>query len=659
MINIRLNLTLAAVLLLASWTPAPANSAEPSVKEEVKRLSALLKSDASRKEKADACRELARIGTSDAVDSLASLLPNEELSHMARYGLETIPSSRVDKVLREAMGTLQGRPLVGVIGSLGARRDAKAGPALTKLLANSDTDVAQAAARALGSIGNSSAAEALERALTGGPSPNQLAICEGLFRCAENFEATGHRKQALAIYDRLRATSAPHQVHTGAWRGAILTRGEQGLPLLLEALRSDDFSLFDAAVRTSQEMPGHEITSALGAELGKMPADRQIVLSQALGKRAGAEALPFLFDLARKGQQNARLAAIRALPEIADPLAVPVLVELTRDHDEAVAKTAVEALGGLPGKEADAAVLAMFSREGTDRRILAMDLIVRRRLTGAIPKVLLAAEDLEPRVRVAAFQKLGELAGPAQIPSVLRILERTASAEDIDGAEHALIALAAKAPNPNACADSVVSWLPRVNSAKQCALLRVLTSIGGSEALRTVRKSLNNPDLDVHEAAVRSLSLWPTPDAAPDLLALARKSGGLAGDNVLALRGYLRFASQPDVPAAQRLVMCREVSKLVEKAEEKRLLLAALGGIHLPESLALINPFIDQPETAQEAGNAVVTVAENILKGKDAAKLAPKLIEPLQKVARGNPNADLAKRAQALLDQAQKKGAGN
>ena len=45
---------------------------------------------------------------------------------MARYALETIPDPSVDDALRDALGKLKGRPLLGVIGSLGVRRDAKA-----------------------------------------------------------------------------------------------------------------------------------------------------------------------------------------------------------------------------------------------------------------------------------------------------------------------------------------------------------------------------------------------------------------------------------------------------------------------------------------------------------------------------------------------------
>ena len=73
---------------------------------------------------------------------LAALLCNEELSHMARYGLEPIPDPSVDTALRDALDKVKGRLLVGVIGSIGVRRDPKAVPALVKRLDDPDAEVA-------------------------------------------------------------------------------------------------------------------------------------------------------------------------------------------------------------------------------------------------------------------------------------------------------------------------------------------------------------------------------------------------------------------------------------------------------------------------------------------------------------------------------------
>ncbi len=222
-----------AVLLgggTSSWAQnaAPVAKSRESAPGKEAKLCNVLKSGASAKEKADACMELARIGTKESVAPLAALLGDEQLSHMARYGLEPIPDPAVDDALRAALGKLKGRLLAGVIGSLGVRRDAKALEPLEKLLSDSDSDVAQAAARALGSLGSPAAAKALEDTLARTPAGNQPAVYEGLFRCAEAISGHGQAAQALIIYDRLVGPQVPKAVREGAVRRARLLRQEEG-----------------------------------------------------------------------------------------------------------------------------------------------------------------------------------------------------------------------------------------------------------------------------------------------------------------------------------------------------------------------------------------------------------------------------------------------
>ena len=133
-------------------SPSPAAARQPP--DQVKQLIAVLKSDASQKEKADACRELARIGTKDAVPRWPRCCRTRSSPTWPATAWRRSPTPSVDKALRDAAAKLQGRPLVGVIGSIGVRRDAKAVKLLAKLLHDPDHEVAQAAARSLGSIGS-------------------------------------------------------------------------------------------------------------------------------------------------------------------------------------------------------------------------------------------------------------------------------------------------------------------------------------------------------------------------------------------------------------------------------------------------------------------------------------------------------------------------
>ena len=63
-------------------------------------------------------------------------------------------------------------------------------------------------------------------------------------------------------------------------------------------------------------------------------------------------------------------------------------------------------------------------------------------------------------------------------------------------------------------------------------------------------------------------------------------------------------------------------------------------------------PYLDDPATRAEASTATVAIAEKLLGGRSNSKLAPQLIEPLEKVTQVTTNADLARRAKALLQRA-------
>ena len=645
---------LAAALVLSCAAASFAQSPPPTGAEQEKKLIAVLQSNAPEKEKADACRELARIGTKDAVAPLAALLPDEKLSHMARYGLETIPSPAVDEALRAAAGKLRGKQLVGVIGSIGVRRDSKAVKLLANLLHDSDNDVAQAAARALGSIGDQAAAKALLDALSGVSAANQLAFCEGLLRCAEAATAQGNPKRAMEVYDRLRNVSAPQQVASAALRGAVLTRKEDGLPLLKQALHSDQFSLFLAALRTSQEMPSAGASRLLQAELPALPTDRQIPLIQTLARLGDASALPALFNAARSGEKPVRLEAIHALAEIGNPSALKVLMELLGDGDHDIAQAAQEGLASLPGKDVDAAIMTMLADSAGTHRIIAMDLIVRRRMTSAVPALLDAAGGSDSKLRIAAVQKLGELAGPADLPPLLNLLGKAKSPEDLEATEQALSAVCLKATKPDACVSQVEARLAESQPAQKYALVRVLGAVGGASSLQGVRSAVNDPNAEVHAAAIRVLGGWSTADAAPDLLELA-KAASNPTDKMICLRGYLALAGHADLPTDQRLTMCRQAASLVQKDDEKKLLLAALGSISSVEALDLIRPYLDDQATKEEASTGVVDISDKLLQGADAAKAAPKLIEPLDKASQVTSSAELIARAKKLLDQAKTK----
>ncbi len=195
--------------------------------ETTQELVAVLKSvDASLFDKAKACQRLAAVGTKEAVPALAALLSDEQLAHYARYGLEPNPDPSVEAALRQALGQLEGKLLVGVINSIGQRGDVQAVAGLMKLFAGKDAQVASAAAAALGRIGGLEPARVLREALTTATGKLRCAVADACLVCAEGLAARGRKDAAAALYAAIQqADLAPHQ-RQAATRGAAVLRGE-------------------------------------------------------------------------------------------------------------------------------------------------------------------------------------------------------------------------------------------------------------------------------------------------------------------------------------------------------------------------------------------------------------------------------------------------
>ena len=62
------------------------------------------------------------------------------------------------------------------------------------------------------------------------------------------------------------------------------------------------------------------------------------------------------------------------------------------------------------------------------------------------------------------------------------------------------------------------------------------------------------------------------------------------------LRSYLNLAVRGEMPVEQRIEMCKQAAGLVQRDEEKRLLLGTLGNIESPDAMNLILPYLSDAE---------------------------------------------------------------
>jgi HEAT repeat protein len=394
------------VACLAAQSRCAAADDPRVVAEKERELIALLRSDAAPAEKAVACKMLAVYGSEAAVPELARLLPDERLASWARIALEAIPGQAPNAALRKAVESLQGNLLIGVINSLGVRRDADAVETLRGQLEQADADVAASAASALGRIGTPGAAAILLKALSTDVAAIRNAAAEGAVLCAERASAEGREADAVKLYDAVRDAKVPRQRFLEATRGAILARKEAGLPLLIEQLRSPEKAQAQIALSTAREMPGKEVAEVLILEATRAAPDRAVLILQAIADRHDSSVLTEVLRAASTGPKPVRLAALAAVGRLGDATCLTKLLEVAVENDADLARASRDALAALPGEKVNAEIVARLAKaEGKVYPVL-LELVGVRRIS-ALDSLMKAVEHRDSAVRSAALNALG------------------------------------------------------------------------------------------------------------------------------------------------------------------------------------------------------------------------------------------------------------
>lgn len=605
------------VLMLAALPLAAFAAADTASADKAQQAVATLKSaTASPADKALACKRLAVYGQADAVPALVPLLADEQLGAWARTALEAIPGNAPDKALREALGKLQGRLLVGVINSIGVRRDAKAVSALAAKLKDADESVAVAAAIALGRIGGDSAAKALQNSLADRRTEVRSAAARGCIFCGEQLFAGKAYSKAAKLYDIVRKADLPKQRIAEATRGAILARFSNGLPLLLETLRSPDKAMFAIGLSTARELPGRGVTDALVAELRQIAAERQPPLLLALADRNDPAVAPVLLEYAKGGAKPLRLTAIEVLGRLGSGDAVSVLLDAVVDSDAELAAAAKTALAGLPASEVDAPVAARLRTALGGARLPLIQLAGQRQIAAAMPELARAAGDADAKVRAAGLKALGETAGVADLGTLTDLLARAKSDDEISDVQEALESACARLTDKAACAGQLLPRFAALATPAKCALLRVLVVVGTPDALETVRGAITSADAKVRDAAVRTLADWPDAAALPALLEVWRSTTD-DSHRFLALRGCVRLLESSPQPAADKVKTFGELLERSPRADDRKVILSGVANVADPAALQLIEPLTESALEA-EVELARIGIAEKVAKSVPA-----------------------------------------
>lgn len=609
------------------------------------KLIAILQSDADVFDKAKACQRLAVIGSDDAVPVLKAMLADAELAHYARFALEPMADPAVDAALRAAMNQLDGQLKIGVINSLGVRRDAGAVPSLIQLLRTAETPVASAAAVALGKIATPEAVAALQNAL-GGPEALQVAVADACLTAADRALKAGRAEEAIRLYNNVRDASPADHVQVAALVGLVRVDRAEAMEIVGQQLQANEVEQFRVGLYAAQRLDGSDVTTILVNRADDLRPERKALVLAVLAARGDKAALPFVRAAAQEQNSVVRSAATGALASLGDASAVPLLLKTAVEGEGELAETAFDGLARLTGEGVDEALASALSTSAGDEQLVLIRLIGRRGIDSAVSTLLDLADSDHDRVQRAAIAALGTTVRLGSLPALIDRLTTAKTPEVRSATKEALQKAVLRMPDRDAVAGLLIEAMEASPAAVKADLLDLLGLVGGKRALQAVSAAARHENEELQDAATRVLGTWLSPEAAPVLLDLARSDDHRF--RTRALRGYIRIIRQFDLPADERRSMAKQALEVAERDQEKRLVLETLTRFPSPQALELAAGYLDEPSLHHAASQTAVTIAEEISNG-DYGGDREALVRAMEKVVEVSEDDELKTRAKMVL----------
>ncbi len=620
-----------------------AERAGPAGLKELERSAiATIKSDAPRMDKDHACRILRVIGTKDSIDALGALLANEELSHIARYSLESMRYPEADKALRDALGRTRGLVKVGIINSLAMREDKRNVDTLVLLLKDADAEIAGAAAWALGRIASPQAVSALSKCYNNARGTLRGAAADGLLNAAARLVAKGSLPEALTIYKQLETADAPEHVRMGAFAGTIEAQPDKAEGMLIEAVRSDDWKIRGMAIDMIVALDGEGVTERFSANLDKLNAETQVLMIDALVARDEKDALrPVITKAVSSSNARMRALAIKSLGDIGDAGSVQVLVDVIESGKSDEDKTlSASSLRRLLGKSINGQIVKSMKTSSAEGRAKLIEILQDRDATEAVDELLVAGSDRDADVRKAAFKALADLAGPEDQKALIELLVNLKGDAGRAEAERAVISVSRNLDEA-AGAEPILAAMDSATVTK-CSLLRVLGGIGNARGFAVVRRGLKDGNAEVRDTAVRTLADWPDSTAARTLLEVFQTTSNRT-HRIVALRGCVRQLGLGTLASVDMLDICGELMKGSDGAQEKKMILASLAKSEDPGAIGIVEPLLADNNVRAEAELAMLGIIRNTMGSTpDEAKTAA------QTLRNKSNNATIKKEAAAI-----------
>lgn len=577
------------------------------------QLIRILQSNAGPAEKDAACARLKFIGTARCVPAVAALLTDEQLSHSARYALESMNVGEAGTALLKALNQTSGLTRIGIINSLAVRGEPRAVAPLTRLLNHSDSSTVTACVSALGMIGSSRTLKPLQTLETSSSGAVHRATVDALLRYANGLLLSGSSSRARPIFEHLYQQEQSYAVRLAAYRGFMLASKNGAVSLVVRSLRGPNGPELAAALQCIHELPGSGVTREVADLLPELDSPVQLAVVEGLQQRGDPAAAPALAALAAQAPPAIVPSVLRALGSLGNASMVPLLADFAASPQALHQKTARDALVELHRGNVTEALLTQLPRSTPVVQGELVRALGARGDRAAVPRLFELIDQGPDSVRTAAYQALALLADQPQLGALVRlVLDAKTPSERAQAAETLAIACRhIESQRGTLNAQPLLAGLNTGSAEARTALMPVCSELTSPKVRLTLRTAIEDPDDKVSLAAKRALCETIDPELLDDLIALARhtKDESIRSQ---AIAGGVRLTEMDDsfkMPNDRRVAALKEFLVIAARPEQKRRVLSGLAEVPGLEALKTVETAFDDPAVQAESSRAALQIA--------------------------------------------------
>ncbi len=547
------------------------------------------------------------VGTDAAVSCLSVYLTDEQLADESSRALVKIHTASAVDALVAALPKVNGKAKLSVIEALGHTGSKEASTVIAGLLSSdSDKNLQKVGLYALAHIGDDSAEPILIKAAEqAGYKYDQTNAVAALLVYAQKMAVANPSAVAEVAKELLTKITAEEQVDQRIAALTLISETSSDQQILLQAMDDKQFEYRAAAIKLAK-MDDAGSAAWIG-KLTSADAQTKVLILDKLASSGAKTTLPAVLKLLKDKELSVRSAAAFTAVKLDGEAALgPLIKALNKDSANNAAIS--ENLLRLKGKDVTAAIATYIPKAKPEAQVILLQVLAARAASGQMGIVQASLTSKNKEVRKAAFEALKSISTSESKTSLFDLLNKTTDAAELVAVQDAIIA-SVKGAGADSDAQTEVILTQIGTSAEDKRLLyyKVLGSIGGKKALKSVSEAFATGNEATKKAALDALSAWSDAGSVEELIKIARTSQNEAFVNQ-AVGGYLRLVRNTSYPAEQRLLLLRSAMAVAKTTAQQQTILRDVEQAKCFNAIVFAGQYLDNPALQQPAANAVMNI---------------------------------------------------